>query len=145
MGDIYHAGEVYAGSVPIDDTQASESTVYSSAKTETMIEEVQSDIDALEGRVDAHMLGVAINITSYNSTTNKFTCPSDGYIRVRSGELQYDITAVDIDGKVDIYIVNPNPQGNRTAYNSAYVKKGMHVYVYANTGNRGIATFIPIE
>lgn len=36
MGDIYHAGEVYAGSVPIDDTQASEDTVYSSAKTEEL-------------------------------------------------------------------------------------------------------------
>lgn len=30
MGDIYHAGEVYAGSVPIDDTQHSPQTVYSS-------------------------------------------------------------------------------------------------------------------
>ena len=48
MGDIYHAGEVYAGSVPIDDTQASEETVYSSAKVETMIEGVQEDIDAIE-------------------------------------------------------------------------------------------------
>lgn len=46
MGDIYHAGEVYAGSVPIDDTKTSEKTVYSSAKVETMMEEVQDDIDA---------------------------------------------------------------------------------------------------
>jgi hypothetical protein len=44
MGDIYHAGEVYAGSVPIDDTQASEDKVYSSAKVETMMEEVQEEI-----------------------------------------------------------------------------------------------------
>lgn len=36
MGDIYHAGEVYAGSVPIDDTQASEDKVYSSKKTEEL-------------------------------------------------------------------------------------------------------------
>lgn len=42
MGDIYHAGEVYAGSVPIDDTQASEDTVYSSAKVESMMEEIKA-------------------------------------------------------------------------------------------------------
>ena len=42
MGDIYHydeeTGKAFSlsGSVPIDDTQASEDTVYSSAKVETM-------------------------------------------------------------------------------------------------------------
>ena len=46
MPDIYHydeeTGEAFNlfGSVPIDDTQASEETVYSSAKVETMMEEV---------------------------------------------------------------------------------------------------------
>lgn len=32
MGDIYHAGEVYAGSVPIDDTKTSDKSTWSSQK-----------------------------------------------------------------------------------------------------------------
>lgn len=59
MGDIYHAGEVYAGSVPIDDTQASEDTVYSSAKVETMMGRV---LDGLVfERKDISITSVAAN------------------------------------------------------------------------------------
>ena len=73
MGDIYHAGEVYAGSVPIDDTQASEDKVYSSAKVESMMEEVQSELTAkLKIRDSADYTlprSIAANSIDYVSST----------------------------------------------------------------------------
>lgn len=63
MGDIYHAGEVYAGSVPIDDTQASENTVYSSAKVEAMMEEVQEDIHPSTDDTDYQTLTLKTGFT----------------------------------------------------------------------------------
>ena len=80
MGDIYHYDEtsgkgiVYAGSVPIDDTQASEDTVYSSAKTEARIEEEINIVDEKIGNVSLYTSSnkytKRIRVTNAQYTTN---------------------------------------------------------------------------
>lgn len=65
MGDIYHAGEVYAGSVPIDDTQASEDTVYSSAKVETMVDEKIENIKTAPVKSKTISNGATIGANSW--------------------------------------------------------------------------------
>lgn len=114
MGDIYHAGEVYAGSVPIDDTQASEHTVYSSAKVETMIGEVlDGDITYL------NTLKYNVNILSYTQA-NPYTAPSDGYV----------LAAGNNSGTGSIVLAGSSlrvtvPAGG---YSSIFVKKGLTIY-----------------
>ena len=92
MGDIYHAGEVYAGSVPIDDTQASEDKVYSSEKVETMIEEVQSDSGVLTDKITAGT-GVTINTQKIRKKGNVVNL----YILVTTPQSAADLTIGTID------------------------------------------------
>jgi hypothetical protein len=68
MGDIYHAGEVYAGSVPIDDTQASEDKVYSSAKVESIVDEIEGELSDKKGEVKTWTFTTTGSISANSST-----------------------------------------------------------------------------
>ena len=130
MGDIYHAGEVYAGSVPIDDTQASEDTVYSSAKVETMMEEIQN-------RLDACTFDTAVDISGYTSS-NKYTVPADGYIYFSTGNTKGNYVTVNLNG---LPLFEQTQADGFPSVGMVYVRKGMKAYIGNYSGTIGNAKF----
>lgn len=84
------------------------------------------------------MLGTPIDITSYDTATNYYTCPSDGYV----------LAYVDASGNIGVRISGKNHDFGsgkyiniflRDPYNAmpVFVKKGMTVYVDEHaTGSR---------
>lgn len=98
--------------------------------------------EGLYNRVNAHTFGDTVNITSYNSSTNKYTFPSDGYIRIRSGNTVNDACEVYVNDFLEM--MAKCQVTNYTESNSMFVKKGMTCYTIQNTGSRGQVTFKPL-
>lgn len=85
----------------------------------------------------------AINITDYNSSSNQYTCPSDGYLRIDSGDQANDALEACIGGR--IYAMARCLVTNYITTNAVFVRKGLKVYVDYNIGGRGYLRFIPIH
>ena len=93
------------------------------------------DIDELKDRVNANAFGTAVDITSYNSSSNAYTFPTDGYV---------ELTATVSDSSIVFQIKDgPVISASSNAFNSIFVKKGMSAYVSSNVGN-GVASFKPL-
>ena len=81
---------------------------------------------------DAHSLGARVDLSSYSSS-NKYSCPSDGYIWVyndtgKSGYVQIDNTNVSIGGVVGRFAV--------------FVKKGTRIFPM---GSATTFAFVPLQ
>lgn len=111
-----------------------------------VVKQLVDDVAALNSNIAKYTLGTAIDLTSYASVSNPYTCPSDGYIRVvplrnTSPFIGVHIVQSGADTQVGI-------QSN-TQYTMVLmpVKKGMQVYVSDNSGSGGslanIAEYIP--
>ena len=89
-------------------------------------------------RINKNSLGNIIDILSYSSSSNRYTCPSDGYVKliVTGGGSGW----VFINGQI-LLSSTGSSSGNAVAM-SIYVRKGMTVYI---TGGSSVALyFIPI-
>lgn len=105
------------------------------------LNDLKASVDSLNSKITAHTIGTYVDIIGYNSTSNKFTCPSDGYIRVKSGTTNGNVIAVDVNG-LDVWaccITN-----DKSAYNVLFVRAGMQAYVYVNEGSGAYARFSPL-
>lgn len=93
-------------------------------------DDVQEGIEELKSALSANKLGTSVDISSYTSTSNLYTCPSDGYLIVGSGTA----TTGTVKGRVygsdsvsgSIAGINmPISETYQTA--SLFVKKGMRL------------------
>ena len=84
-----------------------------------------------------------VNLSSYTQS-NKYTLPSDGYIKARATSTILTIM-VAIECKNNdspTFYLSADWQTDRYATNSIYVKKGMHVYMISPNGG---ASFYPLS
>jgi len=72
-------------------------------------------------------VGSAVNIASYNTSNNKYTCPTDGYIIVTSDNPVGSYAQIIVNDVVFASAVNTEQNYNFVV--NAFVKKGMQVYV----------------
>lgn len=87
--------------------------------------------------------GTRINIISYNSQSNMFTCPSDGYIIVGTdNNIAHYVIVREPSGSAFISVAG---NGSRTGFANVFVKKGLKVYVGNNTATDAFVEFLPIE
>lgn len=91
---------------------------------------------SVEDVVTANTLGTAVNIASYTSS-NKYTCPSDGYIGLSTSSTGAYVT-ISLGG------VNVSAMQGGCNYNGIFVKKGMSVWITASNGTFG-AYFKPLQ
>ena len=122
-------------------TNATLSTSNLTADGNGGLNDLKGQVDSLNSKITAHTIGTYVDIIGYNTTSNKFTCPSDGYIRVKSGTTDGNVVAVDVNG-IDVWaccIAN-----NKSAYNTLFVRAGMQAYVYVNEGPGAYARFSPL-
>ena len=92
-------------------------------------------INEINARVSDNDIGTAVDLTSYNTAGNKYTCPSDGYVNVfiigtgtSIAHLGSNMIACTNDGDVAVPV---------------FVRKGQQVYVTLTGG--GKASFYPFE
>lgn len=104
-------------------------------------------VSTLNGKITAlekHGSSGSVDLTGYTSSSNKYTCPSDGYVVLTSRQVS--------SGKLN---VNIELSAGQTVYeymsitaawqlHSVFVKKGMKVYIDAMPANTGV-TFSPLD
>ena len=78
--------------------------------------------------------GTTINITAYDSLSNLYTCPSDGYVRV--GGVNESVVIANQAGTTDVTMATANGTSL-----SIFVRKGMKVYI----SNPSYARFISLQ
>ena len=100
------------------------------------IDALEKNVDSVENRVDAHTFGTAVDISSYTSS-NKYTCPSDGYVYLSTSSVDSYVTA-----SINNALISAMHGGSN--YNSIFVKKGMKVWIATSNGTFG-AWFLPLQ
>ena len=99
----------------------------------------REQIATVDSRVSAFTLNAPIDISSYSTSSNRYTCPSDGYLRfvVNGGGSGW----VMVNGQSTISSTGSS-SGNTVAL-CMPVKKGMTVYL--SGGNNVSLSFIPLS
>lgn len=92
--------------------------------------------DALDG-LTANTLGTAVDITSYNSSNNQYTCLSDGYAQIDTSDTADLSGRLYVDNKLLFLITSYKYIG------SIFVKKGMTIYC-TNMSASSHARFFPL-
>lgn len=82
--------------------------------------------DALDG-LTASNSGNYVDITSYNSSANQYTCPSDGYVRLATSSNGKGLIAVN-----DLQLAG-SEQNISYAEWAIFVRKGAKVYLKSGT------------
>lgn len=107
---------------------------------------VNEKIDELNSNLENNILEEAISLNSYNSETNKYTFPSDGYLVLSSNTSK--------NGGFKLYGSNGNESGIRIAVTCfgtdkyggqqvIFVKKGMMGFLSSSSSTSG-AEFRPL-
>ena len=87
---------------------------------------------------DSNMLGSPVNVISYDSSSNKYTFPSDGYVNIISSYAYSGSTAIVIMGanNTSSFVIRANSTSSGSDANGIFVKKGMQCYLAEkNTGS----------
>ena len=145
---------VYATSAPATTAAAVSYDNTTSGMAATDVQDAVDELDAAVDTINSSLvglidddLGADINITSY-TTANKYTFPSDGYVKVSSGDTSGQTTFAMIYGSTNDSVNVPlwarSPATNYRGYASLYVRKGMRCATYATEGTGGV-TYTPLQ
>ena len=95
--------------------------------------------------------GTFVDLSSYNSESNKYTFPSDGYLVLSFEGVKLTNIKLNVLSASGIVIAQLG-SGGCVEYNmysndikSLFVKKGMSAYVLTNSGGKNIIRFYPIS
>lgn len=106
--------------------------------------ELDGRVDAIEERLDAITLGTRVDLSSYNSESNAYTVPSDGFIHVKVGDSTSNDAGIGTCGGINNMLLYREKGTNGSdTYFSTLVKKGMKLYVTHNSGTGNAFNFIP--
>ena len=138
-GDFEATGEIKDGHGNILKDMAKSSEIGDLSQTGLTGDSVAEQLAALDTRVSAKTLGGIVNITSYSTSSNRYTCPSDGYLRlvVNGGGSGW----VMVNGMSTLS--STGSSSSNTIAMCVYVKKGMTVYL--SGGNQADLYFIPLS
>ncbi len=94
-----------------------------------------------------NIYGKEVELKAYNTESNRYTCPCDGYLRVQavvSSSSAVTAIVIDANGSTNKYSPSISAKfalGN--TFNSLFVRRGMQIYVTTNTQNDSVY-FIPL-
>ena len=74
------------------------------------------------------MFGSAVNLASYTSTSNKYTFPKDGYLRLHCTSSGYVVAELNVT--IDVIA-----RYNSCDYVTVPVRQGMTVYIKTSSGS----------
>lgn len=90
--------------------------------------------------------GPGVDIKAYNTESNRYTCPCDGYLRLQAISTSSAVNAIvfGADGNTSTYSPTISVRyANGNTFNSMFVRRGMQIYIKDNTQNDGVF-FIPL-
>jgi len=112
----------------------------------TDITQINNDLKAVETIANANDIGSNVNIVGYTSA-NPFVCPSDGYVRygiinssTSTGSFQVGIIGADGENQLGVGMKTVNGS-NAQSFHMVFVKKGMKVFLDANTLSTDIRVY----
>lgn len=108
--------------------------------------ELTTEISNLANRLEASKTSQSINIKSYTTIGNAYTCPSDGYLAVYAGGGGYVVAVVcgsNVTSASDNTRFSFSQKNNETG-TAIFVKKGMKIYTSACTETSSVR-FIPLS
>lgn len=122
-------------------TVSQEGDAFSAANMNNLEERIKAGFDDVNGKLTKNNIiknnRVAITQTS---ASDPFVCPSDGYVTADSAiGISNQTVVATISG---VSIVTARSNGNFYGADSAYVRKGMQLYILIKTGS---VFFYPLE
>lgn len=105
---------------------------------QSAIDETVTNLNTLAADVSKNNAASSVNINSYNTSANKYTAPSDGYVMI-SGVNAGDNAIVNIYGANDGVVCGLSLYANIAYQNtSLMVRKGMKMFVYTRTTDTNV-------
>ena len=99
--------------------------------------------EAAQGGESPSGIGTYVDVSSYSSSSNKYTFPSDGYLSVVAYSSS-SYAELFLYGSNDVDFGDLSAEyGSHASKNELFVRKGMKCYVRTNTGNN-VLRFYPI-
>ena len=111
--------------------------------------QVGETLNELEDKVSANDAGAQVNLMTYNTSTNKYVCPSDGYITLSNvGASVGDYIIISVYGANDNTICGlrcDTPIASMVTVQNLFVKRGMKCYIRAKSTGSFSALFTPLS
>ena len=103
-----------------------------------------SDVNGNLSEMNKNDFGSAVDLITYNSSTNLYTFPSDGYVNILASYGSSNYADITLYGSKNInsYITRANGNDAAVGIVMVFVKKGMRCYVSGNS--LAGAQFIPL-
>ena len=117
----------------------------------TQLNQINNDLSNISTRIDAHSFGSEVDLTNYTSTSNMYTCPSDGYFigGLKVGAYQGSVFQGMInDGTNQIHFDVANVLSSASTLaelQTVFVKKGMKLWYYTTDAGHNQAVFRPLS
>ena len=113
------------------------------------VSQLGETVNELGDKVSANDAGTQVNLMTYNTSTNKYVCPSDGYISLsNAGASVGDYIIMSVYGANDNTICGlrcDTPVASMVTTQSLFVKRGMKCYVRATSSTGSFAAlFTPL-
>lgn len=156
FGNVTKDGNYFVANYIIDDTLYQDTISALDAITDSSIDIGGSagDIADIEDRFDANkmLLADAVDLSPYNTSTNLYTAPKDGYVvlKIKVSNTATDNAGLQVfdPGSASAYTgcftrLFANPNGDQ--YATVMVKKGMRLSMSHNTGTGNACTYIPFS
>jgi len=117
--------------------------------THADVEQLAETVNELEDKVSANDAGTQVNLMTYNTSTNKYVCPSDGYITLsNAGASVGDYIIMSVYGANDNLICGlrcDTSVASIVTVQNLFVKRGMKCYVRATSSTGSFtALFTPL-
>lgn len=88
-------------------------------------------------------LGTSVDLRSYNTSSNKYTFPHDGYLYIYSHTASGAV-GVYLYGSNDVLVGNVIRVNGQFSSQATFVKKGMKIYVGTNSGSDNGVSYAPL-
>lgn len=112
----------------------------------------RTTVSDISQRVDSNEFGTYVDLSVYNSPSNRFTFPSDGYVYLNVGEHlnQYAVAKIKAPNaayEFGVSAFSPTSGTNTVTceINSVFVKKGMLCYISGAVGTDIYLRFVPLQ
>lgn len=140
--------KAYSTSVPTIWWNAGDVVDFTYDGTNWIMGATQGEVEQLKSDMTKNAIGTAISLTSYHSSTNLYTFPSDGYLHVGAGSSDTEV-AVRVYGNGEsagFDVCSEYVSGGTYGQSQAlFVRKGMRVYCLATYTSQYSVMFYPLS
>ena len=114
----------------------------STLASKCMLPDGETSVAEEIGTLTANAIGTKVDLSSYTSQSNMYTCPNDGYLYLYCHTANGAVSC-SVRGSNSVSIGTPSARGQYATV-VLYVKKGMKLYQVSNSGSSNEISFSPL-